>query len=86
MNVPQAIRLKGLHLRSNERKLAIRASNKGKPAIPRQGCNSGKIKGLMRKRKRLLRRQEKESDPIARKARQWQISKLEKAINAIPIP
>ena len=76
MNVPQAIRLKGLHLRSNERKLAI----------PRQGCNSGKIKGLMRKRKRLLRRQEKESDPIARKARQWQISKLEKAINAIPIP
>jgi len=83
VNVPQAPRSKALHPGSNEWKLAIRARNKGKPAIPRQGCNDGKIKGLMRKRKRLLRRQEKETDPIARKARQWQIAKLEKAMDAI---
>ena len=83
VNVPQAPRSKLPHPGSNEWKLAIRARNKGKPAIVKPNPNEARINGLKKKLNKLFRKQEKETSLLSRKSRQWQIAKLERAINAL---
>ena len=83
VNVPQAPRSRAPHPGSNEWKRSIRARNKGKPAIVKPSPNEARINGLKKKLNKLSRKQEKETSPLSRKSRQWQIAKLERAINAL---